>query len=76
MLAPCFVLSEDFFLSIIEYVLFLNVESNIIFFVTFHADHEIVNKSSVHRKILRSIKLPKTLECIPLKLIPLIGPLP
>ena len=40
-------LCEDSFLSRIEYVLFLDVESKMTFFVTFHVDHELMNESGV-----------------------------
>jgi hypothetical protein len=55
MLVPCFVLSEDSLFSRIEYVLFLDVESKVTFFITFHDDHELVTKSSVQRKLFRRL---------------------
>ena len=55
MLAPYFALCEDSLLSIIEDVLFLDVETKMTFFITFHVDHELVNKNSVQRKLLGRI---------------------
>jgi hypothetical protein len=46
-------LCEDSLLSKIEDVLFLDVESKMTFFVTFNVDHELVNESSVQRKLFR-----------------------
>ena len=40
-------LSEDSLLSRIEDVFFLDIESNITFFIILHVDHELVNKGSV-----------------------------
>ena len=54
-LAPCFMLCEDSLLSRIEDVRFLDVESKMTLFITFHDDHEFVNESIVQRKILGRI---------------------
>ena len=44
MFAPCFMLCEDPLLSRIENMFFLDVESEMAFFVIFHFDSEISNK--------------------------------
>jgi hypothetical protein len=46
-LAPCFMLSEDSFISRVEDVLFLDIESKITFFITLHVDHELLNNISI-----------------------------
>ena len=55
-------LSEDSLLLRIEDVLFVDVESKMTFFVTFHADHELVNESNVqiYSKIWCNINVENT----------------
>ena len=52
MFAPCFMLCEDTLFTRIENMFFLHVKSELKFFVIFHSDRELLNKSIIHGNLL------------------------